>query len=424
MRVLWISNIQLLSKKNDKSGTWIHSMYRELHNHDEVEIVGNITVANATKRIEKKESMNFTEYLLPKAFINSQGLPKPSARLKLLDLIKSFNADIVHVWGIEQFWGSLIPIEGGGHLVEIQGIKSVCSRGVYFDGGLSTDILKRKGLYELIFRRSTHQSIKREFNKWEKTENEILQRARYINTQSDWVRNVISTKVPISTKIFNTGIILREEFTESPTWGAIHKANQDPVIFALSAPRVYKGIHTALEAFVLVRKYFPKAKFRIAGIGLPKRKWLTSSYIRYLLSFIKDNKIDDSVEFIGNLEASRIVEEMYGADVYVNASFIETYCLSLAEAMAIGMPCVASYTSALPELIMPGIDGLLFPMGDSFECAKQIIRILSNREESLRYSANASRKLREKSDRKRIGQNQVEIYKEIIKRSIISTSPP
>lgn len=113
MRVLWLSNIQLLSKKNDKSGTWIHSMYRELLNHDDVEIVGNITVANATKRIEKMESMNFTEYLIPKAFINSQGLPKPSARLKLLDLIKSFNADIVHVWGIEQFWGSLIPIRGG-----------------------------------------------------------------------------------------------------------------------------------------------------------------------------------------------------------------------------------------------------------------------------------------------------------------------
>lgn len=67
------------------------------------------------------------------------------------------------------------------------------------------------------------------------------------------------------------------------------------------------------------------------------------------------------------------------ADIFVLPSLAEGMSNALLEAMACGLPCLASDISANAELIQDGVNGLLFPVGDARALAKRIELLLSDR---------------------------------------------
>jgi glycosyltransferase involved in cell wall biosynthesis len=64
------------------------------------------------------------------------------------------------------------------------------------------------------------------------------------------------------------------------------------------------------------------------------------------------------------------------ADVYVTASLHEGFCVPLIEAMACGVPAVASRSGAMPWVL--GEAGLLFEPGDAGELSNQVLRVLQD----------------------------------------------
>lgn len=76
------------------------------------------------------------------------------------------------------------------------------------------------------------------------------------------------------------------------------------------------------------------------------------------------------VEFVGDI---RYIPEFLNAlDVYALPSVAEGISNSLLEAMATGLPVIASATGGNPEVVVDGESGLLFPVGDSGELAKRL----------------------------------------------------
>ncbi len=416
MKVLWMSNVSLLTRKIDKTGTWIHSMYDHLRGSNEVTVCCNITLGNGSS-INKKTEDRLTQYEIPIKWIKKNGLPAPDVEKSIIRIIKEEQPDIIHVWGVELFWGLFAhnnQLDGIPFLIEIQGLKGVCSNSLYFYGGLSVDVLKSmRGLMEYIFPQGYVFNQQKEFEKWGEYEKTILENARYINTQSDWVRSIISS---YSTKahVFKTGIILRREFTDSSIWADVHVRSQNINLFSVTSRQAYKGTHITIQAFAIVKKKYPNAKLRIAGISINPIKYKRSGYDRFLIKLIEDLDLKDSVVFLGNLEAKDILEEFYQSDVCINSSFVETYCLALAEALCVGIPCVASYTSALSELMEDCISGLYYPMGDHYLCAKKILQFVEDEHISRLISKNASTRMRHRSESGKIVQQQIEIYKHIL----------
>ena len=76
--------------------------------------------------------------------------------------------------------------------------------------------------------------------------------------------------------------------------------------------------------------------------------------------------------FAGRLPEDDTLAEIAHADLLILPSFMEGLPIVLMEAMAIGVPVVASRVAGIPELVEDGVTGLLFTPSDWDELASRI----------------------------------------------------
>jgi colanic acid/amylovoran biosynthesis glycosyltransferase len=95
------------------------------------------------------------------------------------------------------------------------------------------------------------------------------------------------------------------------------------------------------------------------------------------------------IEFAGAVKRTGIGEYLSQADVFALASFAEGIPVALMEAMAMGVPCVSTRITGIPELIEDGVDGLLASPGSVDEFAGALERLMDDVElrRSLRQAA-------------------------------------
>jgi len=86
--------------------------------------------------------------------------------------------------------------------------------------------------------------------------------------------------------------------------------------------------------------------------------------------------IADKVHFLGN--RADIPNLIKAADIYVQPSLWEGLCIATLEAMAGGLPVIASDVSALNYVV--GQTGILFPAKDSKELANKLMKLASDKE--------------------------------------------
>jgi L-malate glycosyltransferase len=104
----------------------------------------------------------------------------------------------------------------------------------------------------------------------------------------------------------------------------------------------------------------------------------------------RDAGLADRVEFLGNVSP---VEGVLGAgDVFLLPSLEESFGLAALEAMACGVPVVASNAGGLPELVDHGNGGFVFPVGDTAAMARQTIALLTDPAELGRQRQMALRR--------------------------------
>lgn len=84
--------------------------------------------------------------------------------------------------------------------------------------------------------------------------------------------------------------------------------------------------------------------------------------------------------FEGAVNPDRIRAVYESADVFELASFAEGIPVVLMEAMAMEIPCVATFITGIPELIRDGLDGLLVAPSDVAALADAIGRLMDDTE--------------------------------------------
>ena len=105
---------------------------------------------------------------------------------------------------------------------------------------------------------------------------------------------------------------------------------------------------------------------------------------------VREAGLGDRVEFLGNVSP---VEGVLGAgDVFLLPSQEESFGLAALEAMACGVPVIASNAGGLPELVEHGHGGFVFDVGDTSGMAGQVLALLSDPEELTRQRQVAHRR--------------------------------
>ena len=82
------------------------------------------------------------------------------------------------------------------------------------------------------------------------------------------------------------------------------------------------------------------------------------------------------------------------ADLFVFHSTYETFCLSLLQAMAAGNPIVSVRSTAIPELVRHGENGLLVEPGDAAGLARSVLQLLADAGMRGRFSRESRRRVR------------------------------
>jgi colanic acid/amylovoran biosynthesis glycosyltransferase len=138
-----------------------------------------------------------------------------------------------------------------------------------------------------------------------------------------------------------------------------------------------KGLATALEAFASFRKKHPKATFTIAGDG-PMRKELEELAVKL--------GVGDAVTFRGFLQSAELNALYAQSHVFLHPSEItedanqEGIPNSMLEAMATGLPVVATLHGGIPEAVEQERSGLLVPERDPVALAAALEQITESSE--------------------------------------------
>ena len=125
--------------------------------------------------------------------------------------------------------------------------------------------------------------------------------------------------------------------------------------------------------------------WRLTCAGSLSRDPVTAQRVRETVARLR---LEDRVSLVGELDGEAL-DACYGqADVFVLATQQETYGMAVAEAVAHGLPVVATMTGAIPELV--GNDaGILVPVGDPEALAESLARVLSDADLRVRLAEGA-----------------------------------
>ena len=123
------------------------------------------------------------------------------------------------------------------------------------------------------------------------------------------------------------------------------------------------------------------------------------------------------VQFLGT--SNRVPELLQAMDVYVLPSIAEGISNSLLEAMASGVPVVATATGGNPEVVLDGHSGLLFPVGDARCLTDHMLRLQADKHLCADLAANALRRVREEFSLDSMVGKYAQLYESLGRRAAI-----
>lgn len=129
-----------------------------------------------------------------------------------------------------------------------------------------------------------------------------------------------------------------------------------------------KGCFDLLEAAALLRPRWPQLRLVLGGVGQADA----------LMARARALGLEGQVELPGWLDARQKRAALAGALAFALPSYAEGLPMSLLEAMAAGLPVLASRVGGIPDMVRDGEQGFLVEAGDVAALAQRLAQWLAN----------------------------------------------
>lgn len=207
-------------------------------------------------------------------------------------------------------------------------------------------------------------------------EKRALRKVAWVTTTSRWLQEQLKPllRADARVKLISSGVA--EEFR------TVRRHERDFVLYYGRFDVYQKGIDTLLDAFAGLAGEFPKLRLVLAGQGKDAER---------LAEMARARAIGQRVEIRIGVERKEVLELMSGALVLAMPSRLEGLPTVPIEAMAAGIPVIATDVGAVSEVVTPPAGGMLVPPDDP-AALRQAIQVML-RDSLMRSTTSATARL-------------------------------
>jgi len=219
----------------------------------------------------------------------------------------------------------------------------------------------------------------------------LLKKCDYITTVSDDLRKTLILKYKISEnkiKFIPNGVETKlfMPLNKENTRKELKLPQNKKIVLFVGHIIVRKGLDYLVDAAKLIIKKHKDILFLVIGKGNQEQK------IRKL---VQKYNISENFVFLGTKPHKTIAKYMVAADILTLPSLSEGRANVLYEALAAGLPIVATAVCGTPELIKDGKNGFLVPPKNSAKLAEKIDKLLNNNKIRALFSKNGIKFIKE-----------------------------
>ncbi|GAB1257166.1 hypothetical protein NBRC116494_16680 [Aurantivibrio plasticivorans] len=235
---------------------------------------------------------------------------------------------------------------------------------------------------------------------WAWIERFAMSKQKHLISIAPYVREQI--EVLTTAKIYDIWNSLNAKVFE------VSRCEKFPTILFLGWLNSRKNPVALVKAVSLIHQDFPDLKVRLCGEASDPQ------YYDELKREIAGHQLQKIVELPGRVSQSEVKQELGRATVLVLPSFQENAPMVISEAMAAGVPVIASNLCGVPYMVRNRISGILINPESISEIGDAIKEVLSD--SSLRRSLSENGKIdaREKFHPDSVADATMRCYKEVI----------
>ena len=313
-------------------------------------------------------------------------------------LMKREDPDVLVIFGTEREYSpSAVRLCVGAGLMDktalfMQGLACACAD--HYAEGVPERVIRRRTMRDRARRSNIRDEIKAMY-RIAGIEKEALTAARHVIGRSTLDKAVLKLYNP-DAAYYHCNDILRPCFYEG---GWRFDTCVPHRIFVSQYYYPLKGFHYLLGAADLLKEKYPDLKIVAAGYnpitGSPSKNELKdSSYIRYLKSLIRRYDLADRIELTGALTEEQMKAEYLKANVFLLPSTIENSPNSLAEAMMLGVPSIASDVGGVSDFAVHRDEAYLYPSSSIRLLAYYLDTVFSDPEKAALMGENGRKRAR------------------------------
>ncbi len=312
------------------------------------------------------------------------------------ELLKEVNPDIIQVWGTE-FTHGLCALRIAERLnipsvIYMQGYLGAIAKN--YLAGISKKDIKKNITFRDIVKRDSILAQQQRYYKNSAKEKEMLKLSGNIISENDWCTQSIRAIVP-HIKSYYCPLSINKVFFEQ------NRAKENIVphsVICNASGYTIKGLHIAMRAVAQLKEKYSDIRLLVPGTpqvsnGDIKSRLRRRGYTKYIEKLIKELDIEKNIVWLGEMTQEKLAQEYTKAQVFVMPSAIENHSSSLKEAMAVGLPCIASAVGGIPEYVKHGENGFLYNFSEYDVLAGYIDRIFENEALADAISKNAKQSM-------------------------------
>jgi glycosyltransferase involved in cell wall biosynthesis len=187
------------------------------------------------------------------------------------------------------------------------------------------------------------------------------------------------------------------------------------IICVINSEDRSKGAVYLLQA---LRRLRDSTDYRLTFVDRPRQE------LKLAPRLVRRYGLSSRLLFTGRLTPPQLVRHYCRAQMSVCPSLYEGFGLPAAEAMACGLPVVATTGGALPEVVEDGVTGILVPPADARSLAEATDKLMRDADLRQRMGQAGRQRILEKFNWRRAALQTEAVYQQVCERIPAAASPP